>query len=49
MLSYPKLYRAWIICRMPVLGPKVARYAGAIVENKPKKIITRAESLRLRP
>jgi hypothetical protein len=47
--SHPKLYRAWIICLIPVFGPRVARYAGPIVENMQKKRITREESLKLRP
>lgn len=33
---------------MPVLGPKMARYAGGIVDSMQKKRITRDESLRLR-
>lgn len=46
--AYPKLYRAWIICLMPVLGPNMARNAGGIVDSIQKNKMTRDESLRLR-
>jgi hypothetical protein len=34
---------------MPVLGPKVDRYAGAVVVRRQKKRITKEESRRLSP
>jgi hypothetical protein len=34
---------------MPVCGPKIDRYAGAMVERRVKKRITREESCKPRP
>lgn len=48
-MADPKLYRACIIERIPVLGPSVARKAGASVDSSVKKRITRNESRSLRP
>jgi hypothetical protein len=47
--SYPNEYLAWIICLIPVFGPNVARYAGAQVVSRQKKMMTKDESRRLRP
>jgi hypothetical protein len=45
----PKLNLAWIICRMPVFGPKVDKKAGAVVQNSVMNMMTREASRRLRP
>ena len=48
-ITHPKLYRAWIICRSPVFGPRIDRYAGGTVQRRLKKIITRVASRKLNP
>lgn len=46
--QYPRAYRDWTICRIPVRGPLVAQYVGGMHEKKVKKIIQRMEVFRSR-
>ena len=47
--SYPQLYLAWMICRIPVLGPNIPRYAVIMQHTKLKNRIIRAASRSPRP
>ena len=49
MEPYPKEYRAWIICRIPVWYPPIPMIAGGIHVTKLKKRMIRETSRSLRP